>query len=171
MDHQHLAVRMADSCMRNGDRIATRIRVGDGWATQTFRRLDERRRTLAAHLVALGVEPGDRVAIFSSNRPEWSEVDLACLSVRAVSVPLYATSTPDQARHIMADSGASVVVVAGASEIERLARVWHELPDLRTVVTFDPVPPRDDAASGPAIVAYADLMGRRPESAHVTEVQ
>ena len=166
MDHDHLAVRLAASCAKNADRLATRIRLGDGWVTQTFRQFDERRLRFAAHLVALGVRPGDRVALFSANRPEWSEVDAACLSIRAISVPLYATSNAEQVAHILADSGAVVAVVAGASEVARLAEVWGDLPDLRTVVTFDEA----DAPEGRALVSYADLQSRTPASGDVDEV-
>ena len=51
--------------------------------------------------------------LFSSNRPEWSIADFACLSVGAVVVPIYPTSTPDQVRHIVADSAAVLVFVEG----------------------------------------------------------
>ncbi len=166
MDRQHLAIRLAETASRHPTRTATRIRAGAGWVTQTYRQLDQRRRTLAAHLAARGVAPGDRVAIFSPNRPEWSEVDLACLSIRAISVPLYATSTPEQVRHILADSGSSVAVVAGASELERIVAVWDDLPDLRLVVTFDPAD-----APGREVVGYAELMGGRPDNDALIEVQ
>ena len=167
MDHDHLAVRLAESCARHADRLATRRRVGERWVTQTYRRLDERRRALAVQLLALGVRPGDRVALFSANRPEWTEVDFACLSVRAVSVPLYATSTPDQVRHILADSGSSVVVIAGDSELERLAAVWDQLPDLRTVIVLDAV---GAVPGGREVTAYADLLARTPTASDLEAV-
>ena len=90
-----MGVRFAAAAEVHGNRVATRIRGADGWTTRTFTELATDVRRLAARLVTLGVQPGDRVAIFSVNRPEWTVADLACLSVRAISVPLYPTSTPD----------------------------------------------------------------------------
>lgn len=144
MDHAHLSVRLAEAISRNGSRPATRIKAGDGWAVQTYRELGEKVSTLAAHLVGLGIEPGDRVLLLSNNRPEWSVADLALLSVRAVTVPVYPTSTPDQVRHIAADSGAVFAIVENGTLLDRIFPVWGELPGLRGVWTFDPTTSEDD---------------------------
>ena len=135
MDQGHLAVRFAEVFARHATRPATRERVGEGWRVQTFAQLGERVRSLAEALVAEGIAPGDRVAIFATNRPEWTTADLAILSARGVVVPIYPTSTPQQVKHILADSGAVCAFVEGQSELERLASVWGELPALRRVVT------------------------------------
>ena len=170
MDQEHLAVRIAASCARHPDRVATRVRVGDGWVTQTYRTLDERRRRLGAQLVALGVQPGDRIALFAANRPEWSEVDLACLSTRAVSVPLYATSTPDQARHILADAGCSVAFVAGEAELAVVLEIWDDLPALHTIVTMDAVGTSAHLPEGRQVLSYAALLEREPAASELEEV-
>lgn len=166
MDQHHLAARLLGACRTYPDRVATRIRVGDDWVTQTFRQLNERRRRFAGHLVAQGVRPGDRVAIISNNRPEWTEVDFACLSVRAVSVPVYATSTADQVRHIVADAGASLAIVAGQSELDRVVAVWDDLPDLRAVITFDAT----TLPEGREVLCYPDVMAAAPAASDLAEV-
>lgn len=140
MDQGHLAVRFASACDRFSGHVATRIRVGDAWQTATYGEVGRTVRTLAQRLVSHGVQAGDRVALFSSNRPEWSIADFACLSVGAVVVPIYPTSTPDQVRHIVADSAAVLVFVEGQTELDRVEEVWGDLPGLRQAVVFDPYP-------------------------------
>ena len=146
-DPGHVGVWFADSAARHGDLEATRIRVGSGWVTQTYAALADQVTALAARLIDLGVEPGDRVALFAPNRPEWTACDLACASVRAISVPLYSTSTPDQVRHIMADSTSCVAFVAGAAEVDKIIEVWDALPALARVITFDEVDVPDPRVS------------------------
>jgi len=134
MDAGHLAVMFAGSVARHGERPATRVRIDGEFTVQSYAELGAQVRQLAARLIDRGLEPGDRVAIFSTNRPEWSLTDLACATATLVSVPLYPTSTPDQVRHIMVDSGAKLAFVAGQAELDKLAEAGlSELP----VVTFD----------------------------------
>ena len=156
MDNLHLGVRLRDAFNRHASRPATRIRRGDEWDTRTYASLTREARLLAEALVGLGVGVGDRVALFSANRPEWSLVDVATLWARGVVVPLYPTSTPEQVRHIVRDSGSVVVVVAGASELARLLEVSDDLPDLRHIITLDA------AASDDPRVQSLEQLRRRP---------
>jgi long-chain acyl-CoA synthetase len=73
----------------------------------------KRVRAVALGLSALGVRRGDRVALLSENRPDWSVVDLAILSLGAVNVPIYTTQAPEQVGYILEDSGARVLFVSG----------------------------------------------------------
>ena len=152
MDHAHLSVRLADTIARYGSRPATRIKSGDGWRVQTYREFGEQVATLAAHLVAQGVRPGDRALLLSNNRPEWSVADFALLSVRAVPVPVYPTSTPEQVRHMAADSGAVFGIVENGALLDRIVPVWDRLPDLRGVWTFEPTASGDERVRGLADV-------------------
>lgn len=96
MDAGHLAVMFAGSVARHGELPATRVRVDGEFVVQTYAELGAQVRQLAARLIDRGLAPGDRVAIFSTNRPEWSLADLACATAALVSVPLYPTSTPSR---------------------------------------------------------------------------
>ena len=79
------------------------------WQEMTWAAYDQAVRKIAGWLRYKGVGPGDRVAILSLNRPEWIMCDLAILAVGAVSVPLYATSTPRDLEFILDQSGAKVL--------------------------------------------------------------
>src|SRR5271154_7144094 len=65
---------------------------------------------LARGLVALGVEPGDRIALAAENRPEWAIADLAIMSAGAITVPAYTTNTIDDHRHVLGNAGARIVI-------------------------------------------------------------
>lgn len=134
---EHVAQVIREVAARYPDRVATRVRVGDEWVTQTFSEFATRINAVAKGLIDAGVQPGDRVAIFANNRPEWSEIDYGTLSARAILVPIYATSTVDQIAHIMRDSGAKVVFVGGRSEAERVLEAREQLPELERVITID----------------------------------
>ena len=113
---QHLAVQMRAAIAEHADRPATRIRVGDDWCTHTFREFGERIDEAAQGLLNRGIRPGDRIGLFANNCPEWSEIDFGAATVRAIPVPIYATSTPEQIRHIAADSGLRILFAGGRSE-------------------------------------------------------
>ena len=93
---------------------------------------------LARGLRALGVVPGDRVAILSENRPEWTVADHAILYAGAAGVPIYPTLQPDQIAYILQDSGSKVLFVSSATLRARVESVRSHLPGLREVVTFEP---------------------------------
>jgi long-chain acyl-CoA synthetase len=115
----------------------------------------ERLRDLSLGLRALGVQPGDRVAIMSESRPEWLLTDLALLVYGAVSVPVYPTLSASQARYILADSAARLVFVSSQEQLEKVQRVRHELPALDAVVVFDELTP-----ASPSVLSFASVIER-----------
>ncbi|MGA4506791.1 AMP-dependent synthetase/ligase [Propionibacteriaceae bacterium G1746] len=139
---RHLAHLLAQTVEKHGGRVATRIRANADldaapqWTTQTYREFNARIQAMARALVRDGIQRGDRVALFANNCPEWSEVDFALLTVGAVPVPIYATSTPDQIEHIVRDSGARGIVVGGASESARVREARANLPTIEFVISI-----------------------------------
>ena len=92
---------------------------------------------LARGLVALGVQPGDRVALAAENRPEWAIADLAIMSAGGITVPAYTTNTVDDHRHIFGNSGARVVIASQPPVSERAASAAAQVPRVRAIVTMD----------------------------------
>jgi long-chain acyl-CoA synthetase len=122
---------------------ALSLKVKGQWLYIPGEAIIKRVRAVALGLSALGVRRGDRVALLSENRPDWSVVDLAILSLGAVNVPIYTTQAPDQVRYILEDSGARVLFVSG-KKVYRHARPGIEpVETLERVVFFD-----TDAAEG-----------------------
>ena len=123
---------------------------GDSVEELSTQELFDRIRDFSLGLGALGVGPGDRVAILSDSRPEWVIADLAALTAGAVTAPIYPTLPEAQVRYILADSGARVVVVADETQAGKVRAVWDELPELSAMVIMDPAA---EAAAGEASVS------------------
>jgi long-chain acyl-CoA synthetase len=136
---------------------------GDAVEELSTQEFFDRIRDFSLGLGALGVEPGDRVAILSDSRPEWLIADLAALTAGAVTAPIYPTLPEGQVRYILADSGARVVVVADETQAAKVRAVWDELPDLSALVLMDPAgEPKAaaGAASGREELSLAEATGR-----------
>ena len=93
--------------------------------------------SLALGLESLGVRRGDRVAILSENRPEWTAFDHAVLNLGAVVVPIYPTLLTDQVRYILDNSQARVLVVSTPAQMGKVLPVLESLPDLEKLVILD----------------------------------
>jgi long-chain acyl-CoA synthetase len=98
-------------------------------------------RNVAATAYALqewGIQKGDRVAILSENRPEWSTADFAILLLGAVTVPVYATLTPEQTAYTLQDSGASVVFVSTEQQLRKIQNILSRTL-IQKIVVMDQV--------------------------------
>ena len=155
----HVVTRLRAVVAQHGSRTATRIREGDAWVTQTYSQFLTKLNRVAQGLLDLDVDTGGRIGIFLGNRPEWSEIDFGAATVRAVPVPLYATSTPEQISHIASDSGLTVMFVGGQSECERVLSVADELPALAHIVILRPYPGMPER-----VVSYADFLAEPTEA-------
>ena len=108
-----------------------------GWHNFSAQEFVERVRHVALGLFDYGIRAGDRVALISENRPEWSIVDFAVLSLGAVNVPIYTTQAPEQVRYILEDSGARLLCVSN-KRVYRHARGGIESVErLEKIVFFD----------------------------------
>jgi long-chain acyl-CoA synthetase len=116
-------------------------------------------RRVALGLASLGVGAGDRVAILSENRPEWSITDLAILSLRAVNVPIYTTQAVEQVRYILEDSGARVLFVSGRKVFKHALPGIEGVEALETLVFFD----EDAAPEIEQAITLAELERRGAE--------
>ncbi len=132
---------LADLIFRNAeeapDSVAFHRRAGAGWSPVTAREFADEVTALARGVVAAGIGPGDRVAILSGNRYEWTLVDFAFWAVGAVPVPIYLTSSREQIQWIMSDSGAVAAVLETPEHEAVLAGLRAELPELRELWTIE----------------------------------
>ena len=117
--------------------IAMRVKRDGTWQDIAYATLATRVAAQSLGLLALGIGPGDRVAILSENRPEWALADFAALAARAVDVPVYPTLTARQIHYLLLDSGARAVFVSTAAQYAKVASVRGELPALEWVIGFD----------------------------------
>ncbi len=118
-------------------RVAFSRREGSRWVDVTAAEFHQEVRALAKGLVAAGVAPGDRVALMSKTRYEWTLVDFAIWTVGAVTVPIYETSSADQVAWILEDSGSVAIVVETAAHEATVEAIRDHAVGLRSVWQID----------------------------------
>ncbi|MBM4188964.1 MAG: long-chain fatty acid--CoA ligase [Gemmatimonadetes bacterium] len=116
---------------------AVRYRTDAGWTPISYRDFESRIHRVAGGLGSLGIGPGDRVALLSENRPEWALADFACLTIRAIDVPIYPTLTPKQIGYLLNDSGAKGIFVSTQGQLDKVREARAEAPALEWIVGFD----------------------------------
>jgi long-chain acyl-CoA synthetase len=93
-------------------------------------------REVARGLVGLGVQPGDRVAILSNTRAEWTLADFGVMCAGAVVVPVYQTNSPEECQYVLEHSGATAIFCEDDEQIAKVAEIRETLPGLRHVIRF-----------------------------------
>ncbi len=126
-----------ESFRRNNKPDALAYKLADTWNRISGLDAIARIKRIALGLSALGVKAGDRVAIISENRPEWSLVDLAILSLRAVNVPIYTTQAVEQIRFILENSGAKMLFVSGQKLCKHAEEAIRSVERLEKLIFFD----------------------------------
>jgi long-chain acyl-CoA synthetase len=111
--------------------------LGGSWAPVTVAEFVREVTALAKGLVAQGLEPGDRVAIMSRTRYEWTLTDFAIWFAGGVGVPVYETSSAEQVEWILSNSGTSLVVVETAAHAAVVGQVRANVPAVRDVLVID----------------------------------
>ena len=130
---------LTDDVVTNGrdfaDTVVFSRRTGDEWSDVTAAEFLDEVQAVAKGLVAAGVEVGDRVALLSKTRYEWTLLDYAIWFAGAVTVPIYETSSAEQIGWILQDSGARAIVAEGPDHLARVreARRSGDLAELQHV--------------------------------------
>jgi long-chain acyl-CoA synthetase len=138
------------------------------WHSLTWAQTGEQVDRIAAGLVALGLEPEQRVAIVSGTRFEWIFADLAVNAAGAATTTVYPTTGVDDEKYILADSASRVVFAEDDEQVKKLLEIRSELPDVVKVVTFE-----SSLTDGDWIISLADLeqLGADHLAANPTAVQ
>ena len=114
-------------------------------------------RAAAKGLVALGIEPGDRVSLMSATRYEWSVLGYAIWAAGAIGVPVYETSSTGQLDWILEDSGAVAMIIEDEGHAKTLAPLLDKATALRTVLQINPGEHSPDGAIAQLAVAGANI--------------
>ncbi len=137
-DEENLVDPVFDNAARHADAVLFRRRGVGGWTGVPAGRFAEQVVAVARGLVAAGIVPGDRVALLSRTRFEWTLVDYAILAAGGVTVPIYETSSAEQIAWILADSGAVAVVVESDRHRGLVDGVRGSLPELGRIWQLEP---------------------------------
>ncbi len=146
-----------------------KVGVSTGWRTTSWNQLRADVLDLAAALISIGVEPGDRVAIMATNRTEHVIADFAAVHAGAVPMSIYSTFSPRQIGFIAAHAEPTVLVVEGTDELIRWGDALAMAPGIRRVVVLDP----DARPEGDRFLGWSELLatGRTFRAAHPERCQ
>jgi long-chain acyl-CoA synthetase len=120
-----------------GDAPAFSNEAGDSWQTLTWAQAHRQVRELAAGFAALGLAPGERVALMLPNCTEHVLADQGAVHAGGLGVTIYATLAPEQIAFVAGDCDARIAVVDGAGELARWQPVLDQLPGLKTIIVRD----------------------------------
>jgi long-chain acyl-CoA synthetase len=135
---QTLPQRIREHAARDPQRVCMREKRYGIWQDITWAEYWEHVELVGHALVSLGIEPGDRVAIHSENRPEWLFGDLGTVAVRAITVGLYPTNPPAEVRYLLQDSGSRVLIAEDQEQVDKALDVEADCPNLEWIVYLEP---------------------------------
>ncbi|MEU3202645.1 AMP-binding protein [Streptomyces cyaneofuscatus] len=111
----------------------------DDWKSLSWGQAAKRVYAIAAGLIALGVQPEERVALSSATRVEWILIDLGVMCAGAATTTVYPSTNAEESAFILADSESRVLIAEDAEQLAKARERRTELPDLAHVVVIDPV--------------------------------
>jgi long-chain acyl-CoA synthetase len=153
-----------DRVEQTPDRTAYRYPEGESWAAVTWRETGARVNSLAAGLVALGIEPEQRVAIVSGTRYEWILADLAIMCAGAATTTVYPSTVPTDVAFILADSQSRLAFAEDDQQIAKIREHRSELPRLEKIVTFSGTPDGDTVITLDDLAQLGDkLLTEQPD--------
>ncbi|MFO0583576.1 MAG: long-chain fatty acid--CoA ligase [Anaeromyxobacter sp.] len=128
-------VRMFEATARaRGDATAVHHKKDGRWQTVSWAEMARRARDVADGLAALGVKPGDRVAVIGETQLEWVLADLGVLGAAAITVTIYQSNKPHEVQYILQDSGASWIFCDTAAQVAKIREVKGECPNLKGLI-------------------------------------
>jgi long-chain acyl-CoA synthetase len=166
-----IATRVRDRAAATPNVVAMREKLFGVWQEVTWAQYWTNVLDAAHGLLALGVEPGDHVAIQSENRQEWLYTDIATVAVRAATTGLYPTNPTAEVAYLLEDSRAKVIVSEDQEQVDKVLEVIDDLPDLQRIIYVEPrgIRYRYDH---PALMSWEELieLGRQHAVAHPNAV-
>lgn len=142
----------------NREKTFLRHHPKDAWIDISWSEVREKADAAAAWLIDSGIVEGDKIAIYSENRPEWIYADQAVLAAGCADVTIYATNSADEAAFILNDSDARFCFCGGALQVDNLLALKHKMPGLEKIIVFDNL-----EYDNPMVVRFLDVIdaGRR----------
>ena len=145
MTYHHLSVLVHRRAEKYGDKVALKYRDYETsqWIPITWNQFSQTVRQVANALVELGVQEEENIGIFSQNKPECLYIDFGAFANRAVTIPLYATSSPAQAQYIINDAQIRYIFVGEQFQYDAAFSVFGFCQSLQQLIIFDRAVERD----------------------------
>jgi long-chain acyl-CoA synthetase len=170
--YRTIAAMIREWSERAPNRVAMREKEFGIWQEITWSQLWETVVEAAHGLLALGVEPGDRVSIHSEDRPEWVILDMATVAVRGITVGLYPSNPAAEVEYLLSDSGAKVHLAEDQEQADKVMEVIGRLSHLERIIHVEPRGFRG-VADDDRFISWDDLLelGREHRSANPGAVE
>jgi len=156
MNYDHIGQLLNESVSQYADLPALRFKKHGDWKTLSYAQFGEKIHRLSAALIKAGVQKGEAVGIYSANRYEWAVSDFACTQVGAISVPIYATNTMEQARFIIEDANIKLIFAGNEEQYKNLTAIQATGVTLQ-VITYDNYPGADPTVTQ-SFQHFIDIM-------------
>ncbi|MBI2336735.1 MAG: long-chain fatty acid--CoA ligase [Deltaproteobacteria bacterium] len=122
------------------------------WNVLSWNQSLEKVIQISEGLKKMGIKRGDKVCILSLTRYEWTLTDLAILSLGAITVPIYQSTLPDEALHILNDSGAKAIFVEDKNQLEKVFGIRDGIKSLKKIILFT------GKSNEPEVLTFKELM-------------
>ena len=153
--------RVREHAERDPHRVCMREKRWGIWQDITWAEYWDNVSLVAHALSSFGVEPGDRVAVHSENRPEWLYADVGTNAIRAITMGLYPTNPSAEVSYLLRDSGSKVLIAEDQEQVDKALEVEHECPDLEWIVYIEPRGVRE--YDHPKLVSWEAFIDRGRE--------
>jgi long-chain acyl-CoA synthetase len=131
---RNLVALLEDQARKRGDHPATRQKVDGTWVDTSWAELGRRARDVSDGLAAIGIVPGDRVAVIGETQLEWILADLGILGAGAITVTIYQSNLPQECAYILANSGARFIFCDTDAQVSKIREVRGQLPALEGII-------------------------------------
>ena len=161
-----IASLIRDRAAASPNQVAQREKKLGIWREITWSRYWDSIETVAHGLIALGIEPADRIAIHSENRPEWTTADAACAAIRAICMGLYPTNPAAEVQYLLHNSGSKVLIAEDQEQVDKALEVKDQLPELERIIYIEPR--GVDVYDDPMLMSWDELveLGRSHRAAN-----
>lgn len=122
---------------RNPQNVAVKFKQNHNWKTKTWLEYYNDIEQFGCGLLNLGVQEGDRIAIMSNTRYEWSVADYGILGIKAITIPVYQNNTPEDVQYILNNSEARILICEGRSPLKIFESVKQQCPFIQHVIVMD----------------------------------
>ncbi len=137
---KHLGLMVRNRVKKYGDKkVAVRHKPHGEWIAYTWGQFGSMIESTARGLLESGAKENEMVGIFASNSAWWAIVDYACFSIRACSVPVYATNSAKELEYIVNDAGIRILFAGNQEQYEKAMAVKKTSKILKKIVVFDPL--------------------------------
>jgi long-chain acyl-CoA synthetase len=131
---QNLVQLFEAQAQKRGARTAVKFKRAGQWVDVAWSEVARRARDVADGLAALGVKPGDRIAVIGETNLEWILADLGILGASGITVTIYQSNKPSECQYIVADSGARLIFCDSAAQVAKIREVKGQLPALEGII-------------------------------------